>query len=99
MRAQNAHAMLNAAFVIQLDADDVVSEATIVYGAINPNFVHAKETEQYLIGKQLFDNGTLQGAFKKLDDELKPEDDPPEPKPEFREQLAIALFYKVNYRP
>lgn len=98
IRAQNTHAMVNAGFLIQLDRNSVVSSATIVYGAINPNFVHAKAAEQYLVGKKLFDNGTLQGTFKELDQELKPDYVPPDPKPEFRKQLAIALFYKVSLK-
>ncbi|KAK9891885.1 hypothetical protein WA026_017370 [Henosepilachna vigintioctopunctata] len=93
-RAQNAHAIVNAGFVFQLK-DNIVKKATIVYGHINPDFVHATATEKYLTGKELFNNYTLQGAFASLSKELKTDLVLPEPGPEFRKQLAIALFYKA----
>lgn len=96
IRAQNAHAMVNAGFLVQLDRNGAVRNATVVYGAINPTFVHAKRAEKYLVGRKLFDNGTLQGTFKELDQEIRPDYVLPDPHPEFRKQLAIALFYKVN---
>ncbi|XP_044766830.1 indole-3-acetaldehyde oxidase-like [Coccinella septempunctata] len=93
-RAQNAHAMVNAGFLFELDSTDTVKSSRIVFGNINPSFIHAENTERYLTGKKIFDNNTLQGAFKTLSEELKPEDNPPEPEPEFRKNLAIALLYK-----
>ena len=94
-RAQNAHAMLNAGFLLQLNSQGVVQKATLVYGAINPDFVHASKTEAYLVGKYLFDNNVLQAAFKSLDGEISPDWVLPDPSPTFRKQLAINLFYKV----
>ncbi|XP_066250858.1 xanthine dehydrogenase/oxidase-like [Euwallacea similis] len=93
-RSQNAHAMVNAGFLFQLTNSGIVQSAQIVYGAINPNFIHAKKTESLLKGKQLFDNTTLQSAFKSLDSELQPDWILPDPTPAFRKQLAINLFYK-----
>lgn len=95
-RAQNAHAMVNAGFLVKLDENSVVTQARIVYGAINPSFVHAERAEAYLTGKKLFDNETLQGTFKELDAEIQPDHVLPDPDPKFRKQLAIALFYKVS---
>lgn len=96
-RAQNAHAIVNGGFLYKLK-DGVVEKATLVYGNINENFNHASETEKYLVGKKLFDNGTLQGAYDILAKELQTDDVPPDPTPPFRKQLAIALFYKVTYK-
>ncbi|KAF2904753.1 hypothetical protein ILUMI_01423 [Ignelater luminosus] len=93
-RAQNAHAMVNAGFLLKLDEHEVVQSIRIVYGGINSSFVHATKAEKYLVGKSIFDNNTLQGAFKALDEELQPDDALPEPSPLFRKKLAIALFYK-----
>ena len=95
-RAQNAHAQVNAGFLLKLDEQNHVMSANMIYGCINPSFVHAESTEKYFIGKNIFDNSTLQGAFKTLDEELKPDYIPPDPKPDFRKKLAISLFYKVN---
>ncbi|XP_018569700.1 probable aldehyde oxidase gad-3 [Anoplophora glabripennis] len=99
-RAQNTHALVNAGFLFQLQNQNVVS-ARIVYGAINPEFVHATKTENYLKGKHLFDNNVLQGAYQSLDDELHPDYVLPDSKPEFRKLLAISLFYKyvLNIAP
>ncbi|KAF2897493.1 hypothetical protein ILUMI_08680, partial [Ignelater luminosus] len=93
-RKQNAHAMVNAGFLLKLDRNQTVQSARIVYGGINPSFHHATKAEQYLIGKQIFDDGTLQGAFKALDEDIHPDNVLPDPSPEFRKTLAIALFYK-----
>lgn len=58
-------------------------------------FIHAKKLEQYLSGnKELFNNVTLQGAIKVLSSELNPDWVLPDPSPDFRKNLAIALFYK-----
>lgn len=95
-RAQNAHALVNAGFLFELDPTEKVKTARIIFGNINPNFIHATKTEQYLVGKKIFDNTTLQGAFKTLSQELHPEPNPPEPDPEFRKNLAIGLLYKVG---
>ncbi|XP_045464415.1 indole-3-acetaldehyde oxidase-like [Harmonia axyridis] len=94
-RAQNAHALVNAGFLFEMNSEDMVKNARIIFGNINPSFIHATKTEKYLIGKKLFDDDTLQGAFEKLSEELQPDVNPPEPEPEFRKQLAIALFYKA----
>ncbi|CAH1116797.1 unnamed protein product [Phaedon cochleariae] len=94
-RAQNAHAMVNAGFLIKFE-NDVVQDARIVYGGINPQFVHAKLTENALKGKKLFDNGTLQIVFKYLEQEIKPDYVLPDPTPQYRQLLSISLFYKFN---
>lgn len=93
-RAQNVHAYVNAGFLYNFD-NQLVTSATIVIGNINPKFVRATKTEQFLIGKNLFDNATLQQAFTVLANELAPDVRPPEPTPQFRKQLALSLFYKV----
>lgn len=93
-RAQNAHALLQAGFLIKLEKD-IVMDARIIYGCINDKFVHAKSTETYLLNKHIFDNNVLQGAYKSLIAELKPTCKILDSSPEFRIKLAISLFYKV----
>lgn len=94
--AQNAHAIVNAAFLLQLTNFGKVQSASIVYGGINPSFIHAVNTEKLLIGKSLFNNRTLQESFNSLNNELNPNVMPPDPSPVYRKNLAISLFYKVN---
>uniref|UniRef100_A0A336MA50 CSON013979 protein n=1 Tax=Culicoides sonorensis TaxID=179676 RepID=A0A336MA50_CULSO len=95
-RAQNAHAYVNAGFLIEInDKRDKVMKANFVYGGIRPEFIHASKLEQYLSGgKDLFSNVTLGGATKALASELNPDWVLPDPSPDFRKNLAIALFYK-----
>ncbi|KAK9885680.1 hypothetical protein WA026_012444 [Henosepilachna vigintioctopunctata] len=94
-RAQNTHALINAGFLLKLDNDNKVESARILVGNIDATFMHAVKTESYLIGKELFNNYTLQGAFGVLNDEMQPHQVDPEPDPIFRKQLAISLFYKT----
>ncbi|XP_056643712.1 aldehyde oxidase 4-like isoform X2 [Diorhabda sublineata] len=92
-RAQNAHAMVNAGFLIKL-LNGTVKLARIIYGGINPKFIHATQTEKMLIGKQLYDETVLQNVFESLDEEINPDYVLPDPTPGFRKNLAISLFYK-----
>ncbi|XP_017770615.1 PREDICTED: indole-3-acetaldehyde oxidase-like [Nicrophorus vespilloides] len=93
-RAQNAHAMVNAGFQVSFKNGGIVDSIRIVYGGINPQFSHPTETENFLKGRDLFKNDVLKMAYKKLESELQPDHVLPDPKPEFRKKLAIALFYK-----
>lgn len=95
-RAQNAHAEVNSAFLFKFDKHtENIQEAAIVYGGINPMFTHAYKTERFLIGKNIFDNETLQKALLCLNAEIHADVNPPDPSPCFREKLATSLFYKV----
>ena len=99
-RAQNAHAYVNAAFLLEMENRKIVS-AKICYGGINPNFIHAEKTETFLIGKDLFENQSLQNALSTLDDEIRPDWILPDASPEYRKNLALAIFYKfvLNIAP
>ncbi|KAJ8949770.1 hypothetical protein NQ318_018999 [Aromia moschata] len=92
-RAQNTPAVLNAGFLFKLNGNAVES-ARIVYGAINPNFIHASNTENFLKSHNLFDNVVLKQAYQILESELDPDYVLPDSRPEFRKLLAISLFYK-----
>lgn len=56
--------------------------------------VHASGTEEYFTGKPLLDNGTLKGALELLEKELDPNTVLPDPSPDYRRGLALALIYK-----
>lgn len=92
-RAQNAHAYVNAAFLIKLNGGKV-DTARICYGGIAPDFYHATKTESNLLNKKLHCNETLQSALKSLEDEIQPDWNLPDAPPEYRKQLAHGLFYK-----
>lgn len=96
-RAQNAHAIINAGFLYKFNKEDnKVKNARIVYGGLSASFTRAYGTENLLKGKLLFSNDTLQSAVKSLENEIKVEENPPEPSAGYRKQLAVNLFYKVS---
>lgn len=99
-RAQNAHAYVNAAFLLEFNGD-IVQSARICFGGINPFFIHASNTEQSLQGKNLYTNETLQSTISFLSNELQPNWVLPDVSPEYRKNLAISLFYKfvLNVAP
>ncbi|KPJ06623.1 Xanthine dehydrogenase [Papilio machaon] len=95
-RSQNAHAIVNAGFLFNLDQNTgTIKETSIVYGGIAPDFVHAQRTEAILIGNDIFTDEILQRALTTLSEELIPVEAPPEPSAAFRKMLAITLFYKA----
>lgn len=95
--AQNSHAWINAAFLLEFNKNQTVRSARIVYGGINPQFVHASKAEQYLIGKNPFESSTLMEVYKIIDEEVVPDFVLPCSPPAYRKGLAISLFYKVRF--
>ncbi|XP_052872784.1 uncharacterized protein LOC128278155 [Anopheles cruzii] len=93
-RAQNAHAYVNATFLLNIQ-HTIVKYATICYGGINPTFTHAKVLELFLAGKNIFDETVFQQALAVLEDSLEPDWALPDASPEFRKQLAVSLFYRA----
>lgn len=90
--AQNAHAIVNAGFLIELTQLQIIKSARLVYGGIGGQFVHASSTEAFLVGKSVFQNATLQGAIRNLEGEIQPT-----PAPAYTKSLAVSLFYKVRF--
>lgn len=95
-RHTNAHAYVNAAIRIKLDANrNVVGVPTIVYGGISAFACQAVRTAQYLSGKSLSDVATLHGAMTMLQSELQPDSPPVAASADYRVFLACALLYKT----
>ncbi|XP_039276549.1 probable aldehyde oxidase 2 isoform X2 [Nilaparvata lugens] len=96
-RTQNSISYVNAGFLFPIDGESktrVIGRPAIVYGGISKTFIHATKTENFLIGRRLLDNGTLQEALKILSDELEPTVDVLDASRSYRKGLALALFYK-----
>ncbi|CAH1403040.1 unnamed protein product [Nezara viridula] len=96
-RRQNVHALMNAAFLFKIQESNkytVEEKPNIVFGAVAPNFVHATVTENLLKGKSLLNPKVLEEAKATLSKEINPVDDPPDPSPEYKKMLCIALFYR-----
>lgn len=92
--AQNAHAIVNAGFLFQFDNRNNVKTARIVYGGINPTFVHASTSERYLKDMNIFSNAVVQALLKILDKEIVPNTSLPDASALYRKGLATALLYK-----
>ncbi|KAG5346431.1 XDH dehydrogenase, partial [Acromyrmex charruanus] len=96
-RAQNACAHVNAGFLFKLDDNGEVLELpNIIFGGIDTNFLHAKKTEEVLVGKSIMKNlnSTLKEALDTLHGEVYPNHELPDYSPKFRKILAEGLFYK-----
>ncbi|XP_028167400.1 xanthine dehydrogenase-like [Ostrinia furnacalis] len=94
-RAQNAHAIVNAGFLYRIrPSDNILRQCRIVYSGLQSPYTRATLTEKYLFGKKIFTNETLQAALNILSHELVAVENPPEPSPAYRKQLALGLFYK-----
>lgn len=97
-RAVNAHAHVNACFRMELDPADnfkVTSKPSILLGGINPNFIHATETENFLVGRKLNDEATVMEAAELLGREVQPDSHPQDASPAYRRSLSQALLYKT----
>lgn len=72
----------------------MLEKPNIIFGGINEHFLHAKNTEELLVGKSIFDKNVLKAALDTLHNELQPDHVLPDYTPEFRKTLAEGLFYK-----
>lgn len=97
-RAVNAHAHVNACFRMEVDQRDnfkVTSKPSILLGGINPNFIHAVETENFLVGRRLTDEATVVHAAEILGREVQPDSQPQDASPAYRRSVSQALLYKT----
>ena len=81
-----------AAFVIELDAANVVCHARLAYGGVAATPTRAKKTEAFLLGKS-WSEPTMREAQDVLASELSPIDDH-RSGAEFRRELVTSLFEK-----
>lgn len=72
----------------------MLKKPNIIFGGINEHFLHAKNTEEMLMGKSIFNESVLKTALNTLHNELQPDHVLPDYSPEFRKTLAEGLFYK-----
>jgi xanthine dehydrogenase/oxidase len=72
----------------------VLEKPNIIFGGINEHFLHAKNTEEMLVGKSIFDRQVMKTALETLQNELQPDHVLPDYSPEFRKIVSEGLFYK-----
>ncbi|XP_054089258.1 uncharacterized protein LOC105220608 [Zeugodacus cucurbitae] len=96
IRAQNAHAYVNAAFLINVERPSLkIQNARICFGGISPEFIHATEIEETLKGKQLYDTEVVAKIFSIASNTLTADSVLSNASPEYRQKLACGLLYKT----
>ncbi len=73
----------------------VVEKATLVFGGLSPDFVHAQQAEKFLVGKSIQQKNQIQSAMTMLEGELVTDNDPIHLSSTYRKTLAMSLLYKV----
>lgn len=94
----NAHAYVNACFRMEVDPANgflVTEKPLILLGGINPNFIHAAQTEDFLTRRRITDAPTVVAAAEKLGQEVQPDNFPQDASPAYRRSLSQALLYKT----
>jgi xanthine dehydrogenase/oxidase len=103
LRSQLSHPLLNSSFRIQCNEDKTVREAFLVYGLVSNHAIRAKNTEQFLVGKE-FDEKTFAEAIDILRQEINPSNHPekqyftvsqPEGKETYRSNMVVHFFFKL----
>ncbi|KAK7082852.1 hypothetical protein SK128_018427, partial [Halocaridina rubra] len=97
-RTVNAHAYVNACVRMQFSPTDkhkIVGKPLILLGGINPEFIHASQTEEYLTNKNLNILWTVQRAINLLGEEVNPDSNFEDASPEYRRSLSQSLLYKA----
>ena len=77
------------------DSFKVTHRPSILLGGINPDFIHATETENFLTGKRLTDEATVVQAAEILGREVQPDSNLQDASPDYRRSLSQALLYKA----
>lgn len=96
-RFESAQTIVNAGFCYKYtNRGFKVIKSRIAYGGLSPSFTRARSTENYLAGKVLFSNETLQRALTILEAELLVQENPPGTSVAYRKRLTLGLFYKVH---
>jgi xanthine dehydrogenase iron-sulfur cluster and FAD-binding subunit A len=67
LRHENSHALVNAAFRIEVDANyKVVSQPTLVFGGVLEKAARASQTEKALLNQVITDDSTFKNALSVL---------------------------------
>uniref|UniRef100_T1PJV0 Molybdopterin-binding domain of aldehyde dehydrogenase n=1 Tax=Musca domestica TaxID=7370 RepID=T1PJV0_MUSDO len=94
-RAQNAHAFVNAAFLLEVESSTgVVNTCSLCFGGIRPDFVHASSVEAVLKGQCFYEKSVVEKIFAELAAALQPNEVLPDPSPDYRRKLACGLLLK-----
>ncbi|XP_073819307.1 uncharacterized protein [Musca autumnalis] len=94
-RAQNAHAYVNAAFLLELEPKtDKVLTSRICFGGIRPNFVHVPTIESILRGRCFHDKKVVEEIFSEMQSAIQPDESLTNASPDYRRKLASGLLLK-----
>ncbi|KAF2666796.1 xanthine dehydrogenase [Microthyrium microscopicum] len=90
-------AIVNAALRMVLDENNVVEDSSLVYGGMAPTTVMAKKAVEYLQGKVLTEQSTLEGAMNALEQDFDLRFGVPGGMATYRKTLALSFFYKFYH--
>ena len=98
LRHVNSHAFVNACMTAEVTASGssvtLQSQPIIAYGGVGAHAMRASNTEAYLVGKNLSESSTLQGALSTLQAEMKPDAAPG--RVQYRSDLVTNYFYRCD---
>ncbi|KAL2263860.1 hypothetical protein VTK26DRAFT_4656 [Humicola hyalothermophila] len=90
-------AIVTAALRLRLSDSGIVEAANLVYGGMAPTTVAAKNTNAYLVGKQLAELETLEGAMNALGQDFDLQFSVPGGMATYRKSLALGFFYRFYH--
>ena len=96
-RSAFAHAHVNAAFLAEMDKKSgtkIISKPSFVFGGVSASFIHATNSESYIVDKDLKDPEVIKELFDILDKETKVDNEIENASKEFRSGLVQSLMYK-----
>lgn len=86
--------IVTSSILIQVDTENIVTKANIVYGGVAPMTVKSKQAAAFLIGRSLTTKETLEGTIDQLSKEFDLPYGVPGGMPTFRKALVLSFFYK-----
>ncbi|EPE07679.1 xanthine dehydrogenase [Ophiostoma piceae UAMH 11346] len=90
-------AIVTTAMRIRLSDDGIVEQCNLVYGGMAATTVSAKTANQYLIGRQLASQETVEGVMDALEKDFSLPFSVPGGMASYRKALALSLFYRFYH--
>jgi xanthine dehydrogenase/oxidase len=87
-------AIVTAAIQMRLASQNIIEDMSMAYGGMGPTTVQAKNTIEYLKGKEFGDPDVLEGAFNALEQDFNLAYNVPGGMPVYRKTLALGFFFR-----
>ncbi|ODV89306.1 hypothetical protein CANCADRAFT_32605 [Tortispora caseinolytica NRRL Y-17796] len=87
-------AIVTSSFFMEVDDNNVITQARLVYGGMAPITLAAKDASSFLVGKNLLDRETLESTFSCLERDFNLPYGVPGGMATYRRGLALSFFYR-----